>query len=48
MLVEEGAVRCCQLLGPLLEVQDKTPLIHKALAHVYSCLQVRPSAHSHS
>lgn len=40
LLIEEGAILSYQLLGPLLAVKDKSPMVHQALAHVYQSLQV--------
>lgn len=41
MMVNEGAIRVYHLLGPLLALKHKTPLLHKALASVHLGLQVR-------
>lgn len=38
MLVEEGAVRCYHVLGPLLALKVKSPLLHKALAAAHMAL----------
>ena len=40
MLIQEGAVRVYHMLGPLLVLKAKSPMIHKALAKVHICLQV--------
>jgi uncharacterized membrane protein len=44
MLIQEGAVRVYHLLGPLLMLKAKSPMLHKALAKVYISLQVRATS----
>ncbi|MEW5312856.1 MAG: hypothetical protein WDW38_004457 [Sanguina aurantia] len=39
MLIEEGALRSYNMLGPLLALPSKSPLLHKALASIAITLQ---------